>query len=449
MQQKKQIYFPSRRDPLDSYLADLTTADPLGREDEIEAARCIEEAEERLFDVVLESGVPLPELARLAHDLEQGRVEASALARRGEHASEEGQRWVRRRMTEVRRLEARRTKLEEQLRTRQVASKRKRAALRDEVEELRDARNEKIRRIGLNRDRVEKLVNRVDADLRLALGGDGQAATDAAHALARPKQTLRRVRREMDAVRRDVDRAKGRLTEANLRLVVAMAKRFRGRGVAYSDLIQEGNLGLMRAVDKFDRRVGTRFSTYAGWWIKQSMARLVVCQGRDVRVPIHMTENVRRALRAHTGLTQQLGREPTFEEIAGELAWSVQDVRAALEATPRMSYLETPLGDEEGDRRYGDLLSDDYVPPADDTVLAGQRKEQTHRVLQVLSPRERRILSLRFGFDGEETRTLQQIGDEMGLSRERIRQLEAEALDKLCKAMETLARPEDGGAAAA
>lgn len=449
MEQKANIIFPSHRDPIDSYLADLTAADPFSREEEIAAAKAIEGAEEALLGVILRSGVPLPELELLANGLSRKTMDVGDVARRGEHRDEQGGRWLVRRMIELRRLESRCRRLEADLASPKLAV-RKRDALRKELAEVRAQRSELVFRIGLNRDRAEEMVKRVERDLETALGADGEAAAAAAAALGgRSRPVLKRLARDIDRARRQLDVVKGKLTHANLRLVVAMAKKFRNRGVAFSDLIQEGNLGLMRAVDKFDHRVGTRFSTYAGWWIKQSIARLVVCQGRDVRVPIHMTENVRKALRTHTRLLQELGRDPGLDEIGDELGWTVDEVRAALEATPRVSSIDTPVGEEDSDRRFGDFLSDESVPAADDSVLEDQRKDQTHRMLGLLSPRERRILALRFGFDGEDQRTLQEIGEEMGLSRERIRQLEAEALDKLRAAMRQVARPNDGGAAAA
>ena len=448
MKQKAKIIFPSGRDPVDSYLAELTAADPFSREEEIAAAKSIEAAEEALLGVILRSGVPLPELEMLATGLGKGTLEVGQVARRGEHATDQGKKWLVRRMTEVRRFESRCRRLEIDLEDPKLGV-RKRAALRDELLDARNRRNGTIERIGLNRDAAEKLIARVETDVRTALGPDGEAAAAATVRLGgRNKTALKRLARDIARARRGLDVQKGNLTHANLRLVVAMAKKFRNRGVAFSDLIQEGNLGLMRAVDKFDHRVGTRFSTYAGWWIKQSIARLVVCQGRDVRVPIHMTENVRKALRTHTRLLQELGREPGLDEIGAELGWTIDDVRAALEATPRVSSVDTPVGEEDSDRRFGDFLSDESVPSADDSVLQDQRKDQTHRMLAQLSPRERRILALRFGFDGEDQRTLQEIGEEMGLSRERIRQLEAEALDKLRSAMRTTARANDDAAAA-
>jgi RNA polymerase primary sigma factor len=449
MEQKQKMIFPSHRDPVDAYLAELAGADPFSREQEIAAAKAIEVAEQALLDVVLRSGVPLPELEKLARDFASGAATLAQVARRGEHNTDDGKRWVGRRLTEMRRLEARRGRLEAEL-ARGTLPAKKRDAVKVEIADVRKRRDDIVRRVGLNRDRVESLVQRVETDARVALGEDPEAARAAVESLgSKPKVSIRRLDRDIGRARRVLDQKKGTLTHANLRLVVAMAKKFRNRGVAFSDLIQEGNIGLMRAVDKFDHRVGTRFSTYAGWWIKQSVARLVVCQGRDVRVPIHMTENVRKALRTHTRLLQELGREPGPDEIAAELDWSVAEVRAALEATPRVSSIDTPVGEDDGDRRYGDFLSDDAVQPADDSVLDEQRRDQTHRMLAMLGPRERRILALRFGFDGEDQRTLQEIGEEMGLSRERIRQLEAEALDKLRHAMRALARPNDGGAAAA
>jgi len=249
--------------------------------------------------------------------------------------------------------------------------------------------------------------------------------------LGRRRTLLRRVAKEIADGRRRLERRRNHLAEANLRLVVMLAKAYRGSGVAFPDLVQEGNLGLMRAVVKFDHRVGTRFSTYATWWIRQSIAREVTRHAETVRVPFGMTEKRKRLRRAERELTQRFGRGPTHQELAKEVGMTVEQVRKSLEATTRSISLHAPVG-EDGDRSLDDVLCDDTAQSADDAVIAREREGEAARVLEVLSPREQFILRRRFGMDGEpDGLTLREIGEQLNLSRERVRQLEAMALAKL------------------
>jgi RNA polymerase primary sigma factor len=247
---------------------------------------------------------------------------------------------------------------------------------------------------------------------------------------------LGRLHADLVGDRRRLDAARNHLAEANLRLVVALSKRYRGAGVPFADLVQEGNVGLMRAVDKFDHRVGTRFSTYAAWWIRQSVAREVTRLGGTVRVPFGMVEKRRRAHRVARKLSQSLGRAPETKEVAEELGMPVERVRRAVEATTSAVSLSSHASDE-GDRAYEEILPDERVEAADE-VLADRQLEGTARsLLGELSPREQLILRKRFGLDGDgsvEGITLREIGEQLGLSRERIRQLEAVALQKLRQA---------------
>ena len=247
------------------------------------------------------------------------------------------------------------------------------------------------------------------------------------------EQEKEEIQAEIKALQLDVDRgsdAKKRLAEANLRLVVSIAKRYVGRGMLFLDLFQEGNLGLIKAVEKFDYRKGYKFSTYATWWIRQAITRAIADQARTIRIPVHMVETINKLIRVSRQLLQELGREPTPEEIAEEMKMPVDRVREILKISQEPVSLETPIGEEE-DSHLGDFIQDDNVPVPADAAAFTLLKEQLIEVLGTLTEREQKVLRLRFGLDDGRARTLEEVGKEFNVTRERIRQIEAKALRKL------------------
>ena len=244
--------------------------------------------------------------------------------------------------------------------------------------------------------------------------------------LAEIKEEIKNLQKDLDAG----DEAKKRLAEANLRLVVSIAKRYVGRGMLFLDLIQEGNLGLIKAVEKFDYRKGYKFSTYATWWIRQAITRAIADQARTIRIPVHMVETINKLIRVSRQLLQELGREPSPEEIAAEMNMPVERVREILKISQEPVSLETPIGEEE-DSHLGDFIQDDNVPVPADAAAFTLLKEQLEEVLGALTEREQKVLTLRFGLEDGRARTLEEVGKEFNVTRERIRQIEAKALRKL------------------
>lgn len=267
---------------------------------------------------------------------------------------------------------------------------------------------------------------------------DGAVATEKINVLkgrldGASEEEKAEIKEEIKTLQRDVDKgadAKKRLAEANLRLVVSIAKRYVGRGMLFLDLIQEGNLGLIKAVEKFDYKKGYKFSTYATWWIRQAITRAIADQARTIRIPVHMVETINKLIRVSRQLLQELGREPSPEEIAKEMNMPVERVREILKISQEPVSLDTPIGEEE-DSHLGDFIKDDNVPVPADAAAFTLLKEQLEEVLGTLTEREQKVLTLRFGLEDGRARTLEEVGKEFNVTRERIRQIEAKALRKL------------------
>ena len=278
-----------------------------------------------------------------------------------------------------------------------------------------------------------------DEEIELAQNmEDGAVATEKINVLkgrldGASEEEKAEIKEEIKTLQRDVDKgadAKKRLAEANLRLVVIIAKRYVGRGMLFLELIQEGNLGLIKAVEKFDYKKGYKFSTYATWWIRQAITRAIADQARTIRIPVHMVETINKLIRVSRQLLQELGREPSPEEIAKEMNMPVERVREILKISQEPVSLETPIGEEE-DSHLGDFIKDDNVPVPADAAAFTLLKEQLEEVLGTLTEREQKVLTLRFGLEDGRARTLEEVGKEFNVTRERIRQIEAKALRKL------------------